>query len=228
MRISGRRSPAAEAVTIRRGVLDTLPLLPANLLWGAAYGSAAASVGLSPQAAVAMSAVAWSGTAQMAALGVLSQPVAASFMASLLVSLRFIPMTLTLGVWLADRPRWQRAILGCLVADASFALLARLRDGQGTYLVATWVSLYATWVLGTLVGAVSEHLLPRAIVASSDAVVAAIFAALTVEVVDDRRAGLSAIMAACLAAAGLAVLPISVAMLFAAVAASLLAWCVIR
>jgi predicted branched-subunit amino acid permease len=201
-------------------LVESMPLVPANLAWGIAFGGAAAAAGLAPAVSIAMSAIAWSGTAQMAALGMQAQPLVAIFATSLLLSLRFVPMALVLGARLSDRPRWQRAILGCLIADASFALLARRHTDGAAYLAMTWVALYSTWLIGTAIGALAAPLLPAAVLSASDAVVAAIFAALTVEVSASHRAAAAALMGALIAVFAAWLLPIGAAVLLAAVIAS--------
>src|SRR5919197_3750916 len=181
-------------------MLESLSLVPSNLLWGVAFGAAASAAGIPLHWAAAMSAVVWSGTAQMTAVGMLGQPVAAIFLASLIVSLRFVPMSLSLAAKLPDLPRWQRGLLGCLLADASFALVARIRERPIAYLVGTWLLLYSSWLVGTVLGALSAPLLPRATLSLSDAVVAAIIAALAVESCTGRRMMLIGAVAALAAA----------------------------
>jgi predicted branched-subunit amino acid permease len=177
-----------------RGMVATLPVLPPTLLWGAAFGAGASSRGLAPAGSIVMSAVAWSGTAQMAALSLLRQPLPVIFATSLLLSLRFVPMSLSLGVLLREPTRWRRALVGCLVADASFALLARSGGAAPGYLVGTWLTQWTTWLLGTALGTLLTPLIPASTLASaSDALVAAIFAVLAVEACADRRQALVAV-----------------------------------
>jgi predicted branched-subunit amino acid permease len=183
-------------------MVATLPVLPPTLLWGAAFGAGASSRGMAPAGSIVMSAVAWSGTAQMAALSLLGQPLPVIFATSLLLSLRFVPMSLSLGLLLREPRRWRRAVAGCLMADASFALLARSGGAVPGYLVGTWLTQWTTWLLGTALGTLLTPLIPASTLASaSDALVAAIFAVLAVEACADRRQALAAIAGGATAAA---------------------------
>jgi predicted branched-subunit amino acid permease len=186
--------------SVARGMLAALPLLPPTLLWGAAFGAAASSRGLAPGGSLAISAIVWSGTAQMGVLSLLGGPLPVIFVTSLLLSLRFVPMSLSLGRLLDEPSRWRRALAGCLLADASFALLARLGHARPAYLVGTWVTQWAAWVLGTALGTLASPVLPAGALASaSDALVAAIFGVLAVEACADRKQALVAVAAGAVA-----------------------------
>jgi len=177
-------------------MVGSLPLLPPTLLWGVAFGAAAASKGLEPAGSLAMSGVAWSGTAQMAVLTLLRAPLPVIFTTSLLLSLRFVPMSLALGPLLEESSRWRRALSGCLLGDASFALLARLGRARPAYLLGTWVTQWAVWLGGTALGTLATPVLPAGDLATaSDALVAAIFSVLAVEACADRRQALLAVLA---------------------------------
>ena len=176
-----------------RGMLASLPLLPPTLLWGAAFGAAASAKGVVPQASVAFSAATWSGTAQMGVLTLLSRPLPVIFATSLLLSLRFVPMSLALGSLLDVSSRWRHALAACLIGDASFALVARLGRASFGYLAGTWVTQWTIWILGTAFGTLVTPLVPsRTLSTASDALVAAIFGYLVVEVCPDRKRGLAA------------------------------------
>src|SRR5438309_9027645 len=127
-----------------------LPIVPGNVAWAAAFGGAATTAGLSIGSATAMSAIAFSGTAQLAALGVLRQPLPIVFLTALLVSLRFVPMTLALPGLLPRAPRWRRVLAACWLVDASFALVAAGRVRSAAALFGTFVAGYVSWVVGTV------------------------------------------------------------------------------
>ena len=179
-------------------MVAALPLVPPTLLWGAAFGAAASSKGLGPAASVAMSGIAWSGTAQMAVLTLLQGPLPVIFVTSLVLSLRFVPMSLALGALLDESSRWRRALASCLLVDASFALIsrvgrARLGRARPGYLLGAWVTQWAAWLGGTALGTLTTPALPPGgLAAASDALVAAIFSVLAIEACADRRQALVA------------------------------------
>ena len=210
------------------GVAATVPLLPGILAWGTAFGAAAAAVGLRPGGAVTMSALAWSGTAQAAALGLPQGPLAAIFLSSVMVSLRFVPMGLALAGLLPAAGRWRRVLLACCLADATFALVAARRVSTQAGIVGTWLAQYPVWVVGTAVGALGAPLLPARLLTASEGLVAVIFAVLVVELCTDRRlAGVAALAATGTVAVMLA-LPETLALPVAAVLASVVGMAIRR
>lgn len=197
--------------------------MPGTLAWAVAFGAAAAAAGLRVPAAVAMSVVAWSGTAQLAAVTMLAQPVAVVFLTSLLLSLRFVPMSLALTGLLPGTPRWRRVLAACCMADASFALLAAGRARSAAAVVGTWLAQYPPWVAGTAVGALAAPLLPARLLEASEGLVAVIFSVLAVEAAAaGRRQAAVAVTAGAGVAAAMLVLPGSVALPVAAVLAGAL------
>ncbi|HXM55426.1 MAG TPA: AzlC family ABC transporter permease [Candidatus Dormibacteraeota bacterium] len=209
---------------LRTGVVAALPLVPGTIAWGIAFGAAAAGAGLQAGGAVAMSVVAWSGTAQLAAVTMLAQPLAFVFVSSLLLSLRFMPMSVALAGLLPGRPRWQRILAGCCMADASFALLAAGRFRTPAAMVGTWLPQYFSWVAGTAIGVLAAPLLPARLLEASDGLVAVIFVVLAVETAATGRWQTAiAILAAAAAAAAALLLPSSVALLATAILVSALA-----
>jgi predicted branched-subunit amino acid permease len=197
------------------GFVAVLPLLPGNVAWGVAFGAAAAAVGLRPGSAVSMSAVVWSGTVQLAALGTLGQPLVVLFLSSLLLSLRFVPMSLSLAALLPAASRPRRVLAACGLADASFALMAAGRLRSPAAVLGSWLGMYPAWVAGTATGALAAPLLPARLLAASDGLVAVIFAVLAVEACTSCRqvaiasAAVGGVALAMLAVPGAVALPIT-------------------
>jgi predicted branched-subunit amino acid permease len=196
-----------------------VPLLPGNVAWGLAFGAAAVAVGMTPGWSVIMSTLAFSGTAQLAALGMLNQPLLAIFLTSLLLSLRFVPMSLAL-VRMLDGTRWRRLLVACGIADASFAVLVARQARSPATVFGTWLGLYPAWIAGTAAGAMAAPLLPSALLSTSDGLVIVIFAVLAVEVCVDRAQVNVALTSAAAAVTASLVLPGAVALPLAAAAAS--------
>jgi len=200
-----------------------LPLVPGTLAWAMAFGAAATAAGLGHGWAVAMSVVAWSGTAQLAAVTMVAQPVLLVFLSSLLLSLRFVPMSLALSGLLPGTPRWRRVLAACFLADASFALLAAGRTRTVAAVFGTWLAQYPAWVVGTAVGALAAPLLPGRVLEASDGLIAVIFAVLAVEAaLAGRREAAVAVVAGAGVAAAMLVVPGAVALPAAAMLAGAL------
>jgi len=207
---------------LRHGVAISLPVAPGNVAWGLAFGAAATAAGLRLSGAVAMSAVAFSGTAQLAAVSLLHQPVPALFLTSLLVSVRFLPMSVALTGMLREAPRWQRLLAACCIADATFALAAATDTRSPWFVVGTWLTSYPSWVAGTAAGMLMAPLLPARLLAASDGMVAVIFAVLAVEVCLSRRQAAVAVATAAGVGAAMLVVPGYVALPVMAMLAAVL------
>jgi predicted branched-subunit amino acid permease len=200
-----------------------LPLVPGTLAWGAAFGAAASAVRLPAGGALAMSAIAWSGTAQLAAVTMLTQPLAVVFLSSLLLSLRFVPMSLALANLLPGTPRWLRVLSACCLGDASFALLAAGPARSARVVIGSWLPQYGAWIAGTAAGVLAAPLLPARLLEASDGLVAVIFAVLAVEAARaGRRETAVAVAAGAGVGAAMLVVPGSVALPVGAILASAL------
>jgi predicted branched-subunit amino acid permease len=202
----------------RDGFVDSLPFLPSGLLWGAIFGAAAVDAGLPGGLAVLMSAIVYSGTAQLAVLKILDQPVLVVFLTSLLLSLRFVPMALSLGPRLR-LPRWRRALVAPAIVDAAFA---RAGDtGLGRYLAGTMLCGYLDWVAGTVAGVMLGPFVPRSWSGLAEGVVVVVFIVLTAELLSSWPALLAAALGGLLAVVLAGLLPAGAALTIAALAAGL-------
>jgi predicted branched-subunit amino acid permease len=103
---------------------------------------------------ILMSAVVWSGTAQFAALSILTSGGGTALAASagLLANTRFLPMGFAIAPSMTGGPL-RRLLRGALLADASFVIGHR---GGGRFDISAlaWAApmQYVTWVGGTVVG----------------------------------------------------------------------------
>ncbi len=186
--------------TYREGVRLALPFAVAVAGFGLAFGALAPTVGMSPLAVVVMSATAFAGSAQFAALSVLSEgSVIAAVVAAVLLNARYIPMGIASAPAITG-PWWRRLVLGQLVVDESWAIANR---GDGTFdprrLVGAGVLLYVSWVVSCGLGAVGGTFLgdPRAL--GLDGAFPALFLALMWPHVRERRAALAAMLGAAIA-----------------------------
>jgi predicted branched-subunit amino acid permease len=210
-------------VTPRRaalqGVLDRLPFLPSDLMWGLIFGGLATAAGLSAAAASLMSAIVYSGTAQMAVVKLPASSLASVFLLSLLLSVRFVPMVLALNQRL-ELPRWARTCVFSMVDDAVFALAIR-RGWSGRplafYLLGCGLWSYSNWVIGTAVGTALAPVALRSWASTVDAFTSVIFVVLVAGLCTSRLLVATALLAGVLGAAIAAVLPTGAAVALAAV-----------
>jgi 4-azaleucine resistance transporter AzlC len=211
----GRRARLIE------GVRAGLPFAVAGGMLALSFGVVAEGAGLSPLAAIAMSAIVFAGSAQFTAISILASggTVGAAVLAAALVNSRFLPMGVALGPSLPGGPL-RRAAQGQAVVDASWAIAAR---GDGTFdrwlLFGSTAVQYVTWVAGTIVGALGGNVLGDPETLGLDAIYPAFFFALLLGELRDRRARLVALLGALIALALIPVAPAGVPVLAASLAA---------
>jgi len=163
------------------GLRAGLPYGAASLLLGLSFGVLARPL-MGPTAAIVMSAIVFAGSAQFAALAVLSAGggAPAAIVAGMLLNLRFVPMGIAIAPSLRAGPLG-RALRGQALVDASWALANR---GGGRFdiefLLGSTLAQYPAWVVGTVVGALAGGLIgnPRSL--GLDAIFPAFFLGLLV------------------------------------------------
>ena len=165
---------------LRAGLRVSPPYAAASLLLSFSFGAVATAAGLSPLAAIVMSAVVYAGSAQFASIGILAAGggVGAAVGAAALMNSRFLPMGVALGPSLPGG-RFRRALQGQAVVDSSWALALR-EDGtfDRWFLFGHSAPQYACWVVGTALGVLTDRIDPQAL--GLDAVFPGFFLALLV------------------------------------------------
>ncbi|HMO71432.1 MAG TPA: AzlC family ABC transporter permease [Paracoccaceae bacterium] len=140
------------------GFADMAPVALFILPFGLGFGAAAVERGLTAAQAVAMSALAFSGTAQFAVLDLWTVPGGWLTLAlvTLALSARLTVMGAVLGPVVNAAPRGQRLAALALLSDANFARHeAALRAGEGSLpaFAGAGLALWSAWVAGTAAGA---------------------------------------------------------------------------
>jgi 4-azaleucine resistance transporter AzlC len=172
------------------GVRAGVPFAIAGFMLAVSFGVVAQEAGLSPVAAIVMSAIVFAGSAQFAAIAILSGggSAGAAVVAAALMNSRFLPMGVALGPSLRGGAV-KRAFEGQPVVDASWALAAR---GDGTFdrglLYGSAAIQYVTWQTGTIVGVLAGDVLGDPEALGLDAIFPAFFLALLINEASNRRA----------------------------------------
>jgi 4-azaleucine resistance transporter AzlC len=188
------------------GIRLGLPYAVVGFVLSLSFGVLARQAGFSPFQAILTAAIVFAGSAQFAALAVLTSggTAAAAIAAGTLMNGRFLAMGTALAPSLPGGPL-KRALQGQPVVDASWALANR---GDGTFdrwlLFGTTAPQYLTWTLGTVVGALGGDLLGDTHRLGLDAVFPTFFLGILIAELRQPR---SRVVALCGAAIALALVP---------------------
>ncbi|MEM7238070.1 MAG: AzlC family ABC transporter permease [Pseudomonadota bacterium] len=153
--------------------------------FGVAFGVAAIEAGLSISQAIAMSALAFSGAAQFAALDFWPSPIALGSLAMVVIALnaRHVVMGAALSPWLNPLPIWRRLPALAFLSDPNFAdSQPAFRDGERDVglLLGGGLALWSAWVSGTIIGVGGGANLASPELLGIDVVMACFFAAVVV------------------------------------------------
>jgi 4-azaleucine resistance transporter AzlC len=211
---------------MRKGLRVVAPLLPAAFALGASFGVLARTAHFGAVAAVVMSATTFAGSSQVAAASLLGAggSIAAAVVAALLLNVRYTPMGITVAQSFHGLRVVQRLAEAQLLVDESWAL-----SGGGTrrfdrrMMLGIGAAMWFAWVGGTAVGALLGGVVGDPSSFGLDGAFAALFLALLVAQVTNRRAIAAAVLGAAIAAALTPLTPPGVPIL-AATAAVLVGW----
>jgi predicted branched-subunit amino acid permease len=157
---SATAGPAdALAASRRQLVVEAAGIVVSAVGFGFVYGLAARNAGFSPVEAMAMSALAFGGAAQFAAVGYVAGGLAwpGVLLLTALLNARHLLYSAAIAPWLRDRRFAERALMAHLLTDEAFALsLAHFRrlgraDAWG-YWVAGIGATFIPWNLATIAG----------------------------------------------------------------------------
>jgi 4-azaleucine resistance transporter AzlC len=213
--------PVRHEASFRDGVRAGVPFALAGGLLAVSFGVVAQGAGFSDLEAILMSAIVYAGSAQFAAVAILSEggSAGAAVIAAALMNSRFLPMGVALAPSLPGGPL-RRALEGQAIVDASWAIAAR---GDGTFdrsmLLGSSAIQYLGWTGGTVAGALWGDALGDPAALGLDAVYPAFFLALVISEARDGRSRGVAALGALIALALVPVAPPGVPVLAASVAA---------
>ena len=185
------------APRIRDGARAALPLAPSPILFGLSYGVLADATGIGAVAAIVMSATTFAGAAQFASASVLDAggTVVAAILAAVFLNARYVAISVTVASIFPGR-KLRRLVESQAIVDESWALSGRRGRFEWPILVGSGLVFYVLWVgstaAGTAIGGVLDD--PNAL--GLDAAFAALFLALAVPYLRERRARQAAALAA--------------------------------
>lgn len=192
---------------LTQGVRAGVPYAVASGMVGISFGVLARPV-MGPAPAIVMSVIVFAGSAQFAALAVLSAGGGAmpAIVAGVLLNLRFVPMGIAIAPWL-PHGSLGRALRGQALVDASWALANRGGGRFDTeFLLGSTLVQYPAWVLGTVIGVIAGASIGNPDTLGLDAIFPAFFLGLLINEI--RRPG-APVVSALGAAIALALTPVA-------------------
>ena len=185
------------APRIRDGMRAALPLAPSPILFGLSYGVLADATGFGAAAAIVMSATTFSGAAQFASISVLDAggTLGAAVLAAVFLNARYVAISVTVASIFPGR-KLRRLVEAQAIVDESWALSGRRGRFEWPILVGSGLVFYVLWVGSTAAGTVIGGVLDDPNALGLDAAFAALFLALAVPYLRERRARQAAALAA--------------------------------
>ena len=148
------------AAAFRAGLRDMAPAVPGVAAWGLVTGVAMVQSGLTLWQALGLSAFAYAGSAQLAALPLLAggSPVWVIFLTALMVNLRFVIYAAALRKPLGHLPWPRRLWLGYLTGDITFVIFMRRQQQapawpqRDSYFLGLAIANWAAWHVASFAG----------------------------------------------------------------------------
>lgn len=154
------------------GARDVAPLLLGVIPFGLVAGVAAVDAGIGVVGAIGFSTIVFAGASQLAAIDLLAQqaPAVVAIGTALVINLRVLMYSASLAPHLAAVPRRQRLGAAYLLTDQAYAvsILAYRRESLGprgrlALYLGAGSSLWLTWQVATIVGAVAGGVVPSSV-----------------------------------------------------------------
>ena len=208
----------------RSGAIDAVPMAIGIAAWGLVAGVAMAKSGMGVALAVFMSVVVYAGSAQIAALPLITAgaPIWVVWATTLCVSLRFMAFSFQYRPYFVHLPRKCRIALSFLMGDTNFVLFLRRfpepvpGESHEDYFLGSAVVTFGVWQLTIITGIVAGNIIPPSWGLGFAGTMALL--ALTCTQLRNPSTWVAAIIAACAAVAAYA-LPLKLNILVAIAAA---------
>ena len=153
---------------VRRGARGMLPYAPGIAAWALVTGVAMVKAGLSVPLALLMTFTVYAGSAQLAALPLLSAgaPMWVIWAAAFCVNLRFLIYSAQWRVYFEHLPRGRRVLLGYFAADLNLIAFQqayptpRREPGQVGYFIGGVGCIWLIWQIPSIVGILLADVIP--------------------------------------------------------------------
>ena len=192
-----------EAQMVRRGFVDATPIIIGYIPMGAAYGIIARQSGMGLFPAILMSLIVFAGASQFIAVGLLAGG-ATPFevvLTTFFVNLRHVLMSASLSPFFQKVSSRIIPFVAWGVTDETYAIsIGKYHAGQVDYRYSLGLhyTAYASWVTGTVMGAMAGYVVPAALQNSLEFALYSMFIGLLILQLSDRYHLLIALFSAAL------------------------------
>ncbi|TCS36192.1 putative branched-subunit amino acid permease [Paucimonas lemoignei] len=163
--------PAAERESFRQAVADSAPAMAGIFAWGMVTAMAMLKAGLTAGQALGMTFIVFAGSAQLACLPLIiaNASVWIVFATALVVNLRFVIFSASMGPHLSHLPWYKRLWHGYLNGDLTMALFSQRfpphtqpeRRGKEGYAAGVNYMNWCAWQIGSVLGIVLASQIPQ-------------------------------------------------------------------
>jgi predicted branched-subunit amino acid permease len=200
-------TPRFNAAGLREGARMSVGLLPGTAAMGVAFGTLAAQKGFTLAEAVTMTALMYSGAAQLVALEIWSPPFSLSALLTLMlvvgtVNLRYVLMSASVQPMMAGMPWWQTYPALMFTVDANWLVAMRYRTEGGrdpSIFLASGVVIWIVWTLAAVPGFLLGSMVTEPKRLALDLAIPAFFAAMLVPLWRGRRRAIPWVIAGAVA-----------------------------
>ncbi len=186
---------------MKKAFTDALPIILGYIPMGAAYGILARQSGIGLFPAIFMSIVVFAGASQFIAVGLLSGGATAFevVLTTFFVNLRHVLMSASLSPFFKHVSRRIIPFVAWGVTDETYAIsIGRYHSDEADhrYSLVLHYTAYASWLTGSVLGALAGFLVPAALQNSMEFALYSMFVGLLVLQISDRIYLLAAVAAA--------------------------------
>lgn len=219
-------------IELKNGLKDGLPICLGYLAVSFSFGMVAVGGGLPVWAAAGLSMTNLTSAGQFAALNLMlaNAPLVEIGLATLIINIRYLLMSLVLSQKLEKMPLAKRLLLAFGITDEIFTVASTRYQRVGFwYMLGLIVTPYIGWSAGTVLGACINGLLPAAVSNALGISLYAMFIAIVIPAArQDRAVGVTLLLAVAISCGlyyipGLSALSAGWAVILTTVAASALA-----
>ena len=205
-------SKSGSTAEFKEGLRSSGPILLGVIPFGITCGVIGSTAGLTPFESVAMSLIVFAGSAQFIAITMITSGAGCGLivLTTLIVNLRHLLMGASLAPSMAPLSFPRKMLLSFLLTDEAYAVTISRIDSKSyspAFQFGTGISIYVTWALTTLAGALAGSRIPDPLAWGLDFALPATFLVLLLPRLKDRISLTVCLVAGIISIAGSVYLP---------------------